>query len=372
MDTPFREQAQWLGDVAAVTVPCIYSCFGDVKLPRKFITQAAMNTRPTGLLANISNVASTDWANDIPDYSLWWVMALWRHYEYTGDISIIHECYPEMQRVMRVHLERVGADGLLGQMMGWVFIDWAHIDVKGKCAPYNALFAGACDAASLIASVKGDAWARDLYFKAAADVRAAFFSAFTDPGTGVIADAVDCGKMSERRSEQGNAAAIAFGCVDDRAAARIIDALFEKRTVNAIEAQPFFMVVVLEALRRQGRTDLAIRLIDERWGGRMLDLGRTSCTEEWYENGSWRNGDWQGFERTHSHAWSACAVEFLIKGLAGVEIIKPGCRAVRIRPYRADFPYKTVFPTPLGDIAVCWDGKRATVEAPGGIDIEGL
>ena len=370
MDTPFREQAQWLGDVAAVTVPGIYACFGDAALPGKFLRQAAMNTRPTGLIANISNVANADWQHDIPDYSLWWVIALWRHYLYTGDARYIHECYPEMQRVMRVHLERLNGDGLLDPMFGWVFIDWAAVDVNGVSAPYNALFAGACDTAGKLARVKGDTWAADAYAAAAAGIRHAFADVFIHPDTGIVVDAVDAeGRLSGTVSEHANAAAIAFDCLDADIADRIIETVFEKQSVPATEAQPFFMVVVLEALRRRARTNLALRLIDERWGKRMVDRGYTSCTEEWYENGSWRSGDWHGFERTHSHAWSACPAEFLITGLAGVRILEPGCARIALSPYPAEFSYEVVFPTPGGAVAVAWNGKKANVHAPDSIGV---
>lgn len=369
MDTPYREQAQWLGDVAAVTVPAIYACFGDTTLPGKFIRQAAMNTRPTGVLANISNVSSSDWSHDIPDYSLWWVICFWKHHLYAGDERYLHDCYPEMQRIMRAHLERIGPDGLLRQMFGWVFIDWAHVDVRGGSAAYNAIFAGACDAAAAVARVKNDRWAEATYSAAAAGVRKAFAGTFIDRETGAIIDAVDQGKPSDRRSEQSNAAAIAFGCVDDTAADRIIDVVFENRTVKTIEAQPFFMVVVLEALRKRGRIDLALKLIEDRWGKRLVDRGRTSCTEEWYENGSWRNGDWQGFQRTHSHAWSACAAEFLITGLGGIDVLEQGCSKMRVSPAKTPFPYEITYPTPRGDVRVKWDGRSFAIEVPESVQI---
>jgi hypothetical protein len=369
MDTPFREQAQWLGDVAAVTVPCIYACFGDTALPRKFLQQAAMNTRPSGLIANISNVADTGWQSDIPDYSLWWVIALWKYYLYSGDEECLHICYPEMQRIMRVHIERIGASGLLGEMFGWVFIDWAHVDNNGMSAAYNAIFAGACDAAQSIATVKQDAWAQVLYANAAKGIRAAFAETFASAENGLMVDAVSDEGSSPRYSEHANAAAIAFDCVDATTAQQIVSGAFEHPAFRLTEAQPFFMVVVLEALRKTGRRDLALQLIDARWGKRMVDRGRTSCTEEWYENGSWRSGEWKGFERTHSHAWSACPAEFLTVGLVGFEILEAGAQKIRIDPYHADFSYDVVCPTVLGDVCVHWDGQVVTVEAPDCIEV---
>jgi alpha-L-rhamnosidase len=369
MDTPYREQAQWLGDVAAVTIPAIYACFGDTALAGKFIRQSAMNTKPTGLIANISNVSSNNWEHDIPDYSLWWVMCLWNHYNYSGDPRFIHECYPEMQRIMRSHLERVGPDGLIDQLFGWVFIDWANVDTHGASAAYNAIFAGACDAAGKIAALKGDTWAETVYTAAAKGIRAAYRDKFLDVETGLLVDAVHNERRSDRFSEHGNTSAIAFDCVDEETADRIIAALFENKSVPTIEAQPFFMVVVLEALRKRNRLDIALKLIDERWGERMIDRGYTSCTEEWYQNGSWRDGSWQGFQRTHSHAWSACPAEFLITGLAGIRILEPGCSTLRVAPYESSEPYQVVFPTPKGEVHVDWNGKAAIISAPDDIEL---
>lgn len=370
MDTPFREQAQWLGDVSAVTIPGILACFGDTKLPGKFFRQAAMNSHPTGLIANISNVATVNWAGDIPDYSLWWVIALWRFYLYTGDARYVHECYPEVQRIMRVHLERQTESGILDAMFGWVFIDWAHVDVDGMSAAYNAIYAGACDAAAALATVKGDDWAVDRYAGAAARVRAAFVETFWHSEKDVVVDAVLDGRQSDRISEQSNAAAIAFGCVSAQQADSIIKAIFDEVTVDSVEAQPFFMVVVLKALLLRERRDLALGLIRERWGGRMVDRGLGSCTEEWYQNGSWRNGYWKGFERTLSHAWSGCAAEFLISGLAGLEILSAGGRRIQLNPYRASFPYELSVPLNRGVIHLNWDGSTFSVDAPDDVEVE--
>ncbi|MFW6154731.1 MAG: family 78 glycoside hydrolase catalytic domain [Planctomycetota bacterium] len=367
MDTPFREQAQWLGDVAAVTVPGLYACFGETALPGKFLRQAAINTLPTGLPANHSNIVPTG-LDSIPDYALWWVIGLWRHYQYTGDGRYLHECYPELQRVMRVHLERLNAAGLIEDMFGWMFIDWADTDRRGMVAAYNAIFAGACDAAAAVARFKGDAWAAEQYTDAAGGVRRAFQPTFLHPQGGLVVDCVADETSSAKVSEHANAAAVAFGCLDESTAGEVLRRIFIDRSARATEAQPFFMGVVLEALRRIGRRDVAVDLVAERWG-RMLARGQTSCSEEWYINGSWRHGTWLGFYRTLSHAWSACAAEFLITGLGGIAILDPGCTRLRVDPHPARFPYAVTYPTPRGDVRITWDGADADVEAPPGVDI---
>ncbi|HUU92277.1 MAG TPA: hypothetical protein VM238_13845, partial [Phycisphaerae bacterium] len=145
--------------------------------------------------------------------------------------------------------------------------------------------------------------------------------------------------------------------------------LWERRDVPCTEAQPFFTSVVLDALARIGRMDLALAIIRDRWGGRMIDRGATSTYEEWGVNGSWRSGTYRGFLRTLSHAWSAHPAAFLIRTLPGIEIVEPGCRTVRIRPHDVPLDYSVAFPTPLGPIQVTRTGDRIERSVPDGVEV---
>lgn len=369
MDTPWREQAQWLGDVAAVTVPAIYACFGDTDLAGKFYRQAAENQHPPGLISNVSNIVNHAWLGAICDYSLWWVMGLWQHYMYTGDERWVHEFYPQASRVMGLHRNYFNDRGLIEDMPYWVFIDWADTDRRGECAAYNAIFVGALEAYIKMADLKGDATSRQWAQDALQAIRNAFQDAFYDPKRQAFADARIDGELSTQTSEHANAAAIHWGLCDDDTARGIVAGIWENGMVRATEAQPFFMVVVLNALDRIGRFDLALDLLRQRWGGRMVAKGCTSVLEEWYENGSYRHGEFCGFMRTHSHAWSACPAEFLIRNLMGLEILEPGCARIRLKPRDARTGYEAVYPTPRGAIRVTWGDEGPRVETPPGIAV---
>jgi hypothetical protein len=369
MDTPWREQGQWLGDVAAVTIPAIYACFGDVLLPGKFFRQTAANQFPTGLLANVSNVVSRNWRNTLPDYSLWWIMALWNHYLYTGEERWIHRYYPEASRIIQVHMEYVNDRGLIENVPYRPFIDWAPVDRRGECAPFNAIFYGALEAFANMARLKGDIHTLDQVDEAIKRLKGHFQERFFDPERGCFADANVEGTLSERASEHANAAAIRWGLCDEETTRKVIEKVWERREIQVTEAQPFFMVVVLNALDRANRFDLALNLIRERWGERMVARGALSTYEEWYQNGSWRSGSFAGFLRSHSHAWSACPAEFLIRNLIGLEILEPGCRKIRIRPREAPFNYSVAYPTPLGEIRVTGEDGRIEIHAPKEITI---
>ncbi len=367
MDTPWREQAQWLGDVAAVTVPAIYACFGDTAITGKFYRQAAANQHQTGMISNVSNKVNHGWQGAIPDYSLWWLMGLWQHYLYTGDAGIIHDLYPNAVNVIQAHTNYLNRYGLIENMPYWVFIDWAPTDRRGECTAYNALFYGGLRALAEMAALKEDAHTRKLCRGLRRLMAKNFTRRLFDKKAGVFRDCRYEGKLSTSISEHGNAAPICFGLCNAAATKSIVEAIFARKTVPAVEAQPFFSAVVLNAFAKIGRFDLALRYIDDRWGKRMVDKGAESAYEEWYRNGSWRNGDWHGFLRTESHAWSAYPACFLVQHLIGLEILEPGGARIRLKPQPTAFDYKVRYPLPAGIITVANKAGRITVCPPEGV-----
>lgn len=370
MDTPWREQAQWLGDVSAVTAPAVRTLFADTALVEKFIDQAALTVADTGTLASISNAAINDGARpemDIPDYTLWWVIDLLRHHRFTGRDRLIDTYLPVVAQIMNGMAHHHTPHGTLASF-GWVFIDWADVDCDGESAALNAIYYAALRAAAELADLGGSVADRDRWTAAADGLRTVYPQRFWSSADEAFVDAVHPdGEPSAQRSEHTNFAAICFGLIEGEPAARLADRILADPSVT--EAQPFFTTVVVDGLRRIGRTDLALEVIRERWGGRMLDRGASSCFEEWGINGSWRSGRYAGFMRTLSHAWSAHPASFLISGLAGIEILEPGCGRLRIRPH-VEIDFTAVFPTPLGDVTVEVRDGSVTVDAPDRIRIE--
>lgn len=364
MDTPWREQGQWLGDVAAVTLGGIYACFGETRLPAKFLRQSAATQLPHGLFPNMTNFPGRT-ASPLADYSLWWVMALWRHYLYTGEVAWIHDYYPHVLRIAQAFLDQIDAHGLVANMPHRVFVDWAHVDVRGESAVLNALLYGTLDVVADMARLKGDDHVLRRAQEVRTGIRANFVPRLYDPGRRCLADANLDGVLSPSVSEHANAAAILWGLCDEPLAQEIVGTLYETGEVPHVEAQPFFTTVVLQALDRMGRTDLALCVIRDRWGARMVARGATSAYEEWTINGSRRSGQFRGFMRTVSHAWSAHPAEFLICYLIGLEILEPGCRTtVRLRPRPVPFDYEVTFPTPRGEIRVTKRGDRIEHQLP--------
>lgn len=378
MDTPFREAAQWLGDVASVTLGATYACFGDARLPREFYRQTSASQHPTSMISNVSNIPS-DWVNGaIPDYSLEWLIFLWDFYLYTGDAAVLEETYPQALRVMQTFYTYVNDNAFLEDVAWWVLIDWAHTDRRGECTALNALFYGALGALEKIAGVLSDQRVAGHCEKLRAAIKSNFQAAFFCRDRGCLADARIDGQLSEMHSEHASMAAIYFGLVDDSVARSILRRFYESPALPpgqlpyTAECEPFFCVFVLNALHRAGRRDLALKVIRDRWGRRMLDKGATSVFEEWSPEGSWRNGEFFGQMRSHSHAWSATPAEFLIRNLAGLEILEPGGKRVRVNPYQTDFSYEVCYPLQSGHVLVKWDGENLHTTPSDGIEVENL
>ncbi len=378
VDTPFREQAQYLGDVAAVTLGCIYSCFGDTKLTGKFLKQSGMNQLPTGLLTSKTNAVSFNWKDVIPDYSLWWVMAVWNHFMYTGEEEFIHEFYPTVVKIINAFIPYLDEYGLISNMPYWVFLDWANIDKRGENAVLNAIYYGGLQSAFKMAQMKNDSYMMKKCAHIMTGIKRSFHPRFFNKKLSLYQDANISGKQSDMVSEQTNASAIYFGLCDKDTAKAIIEKLYIEKNIYYTEAQPFFTAFVLKALKKSGRMDIVLEIIKERWGGRMVAKGAKSTYEEWYLNGSWRggefdnnadSGEFKGIMRTASHAWSTYPAEFLIKDLAGIEIIEPGCKKIKVRPFKTTFDYKSCYPTPHGNVSVEWNQADITIEKPDEIEI---
>ena len=370
MDTPWREKGQWLGDVSAVTLGGIYACFGDTGLPAKFLSQSAENQIGPGLITMITNrsyEAEKSFAA-LPDYSLWWIWALWNHYMYTGQEHWIHTYYPHVIKILQTFLKHTDDEGFLVNLPGWTFIDWVKLDKREQSSTMNAIFYYVLECIGKMAELKNDEYYEKTVSHLRASIKKGFMDRYYTPGLGCFADSRYEGKLSESVSEHANCMAILAGLCDAGTANGIISKLYEEKTLPYTEAQPFFASIVLKALAASGRIDLALEIIRIRWGMRMVEDGATSTYEEWSKNGSERYGEYTGFMRSLSHAWSAFPAEFLIRGLMGLVIQQPGCGKISLNPFGGDFDYKAVFPVPQGEIEVECKGGQIRYSLPDGVE----
>jgi alpha-L-rhamnosidase len=381
-DCPGREQRAWLGD-SYIHALLTYTTNTDWRLVRRHLRICADSRRGDGLLGMVAAGDASFVSTTIPDYSLHWVRALARYYEYSGDAAFVRELLPVAVEVLDAFERYRAPDDLIRRMPGWMFIDWAMVEKSDATAAIDALYAAALDDFAMLARATGEsARATEADSRAAATRRA--FELYWDEQRGVYVDAADANGARRRVSQQTNAAAIIGGCVAIARLPRILDYILdESRLVitptisdnlmayvrqqmdpaehmafdaerNVVAAQPFFSHFLHEALVRAGRRDLIAARCMKWWP--QIERGDSAFEEYW---------DARAGTGSRCHAWSATPTFDLTAHVLGVRPMSAGFATIRIAPHFGRLKHlEGRIPTPRGTIEVTLDrntGGRITL-----------
>jgi len=375
-DCPSREQRQWVGD-AYVEMLVDFAAFGDPRLAAKLLRQVAQSQRADGMTQMATPGDAPRWGIFITDYCFSWIMTLGEYARYSGDTSLAKELFPAVARALAWFEPYLDQDGLLNDVPGWIFIDWAEVDRRGQCTALNALYYASLQHAAVLARLAG-APALALHYRAIARaVRDALNARLWDEARGVYVDACVEGVQSRRVSQQANAACIALGLAPrprwPRMLAYVLDESRLKATStelggpdtasfdeehDVVLAQPFFMHFMHRALAAAGRHHDLLDNLRRRWGA-MLEAGSSTFWEHWHG------------EESQCHAWSSTPTFDLSTEVLGVRPLAPGFASFAVEPHPAGLDWaRGVFPSPAGDITVAWEhgegSFRLEVEVPSG------
>jgi hypothetical protein len=377
-DCPSREQRQWVGD-AYVEMLVDFAAFGDPRLAAKLLRQVAQSQRADGMTQMATpGDAAARWGLFITDYCLSWVMALGEYARYSGDTPLAQELFPAVARALAWFEPHLDRHGLLNDVPGWIFIDWAEVDRRGQCTALNALYYAALQHAAVLARLAGAPALARHYRATGRDVRDALNSRLWDEGRGVYVDACVEGVRSRRVSQQSNAACIALGVAPCARWPRILAYILDESRLKAtstgfgdsgtaarfdeerdvVLAQPFFMHHLHRALAAAGRHRDLLDNLRRRWGA-MLEAGSSTFWEHWHG------------EASQCHAWSATPTFDLSTEVLGVRPLAPGFARFAVEPHPAGLDWaRGAFPSPAGDITVAWEHSKGSfrleVEVPSG------
>jgi hypothetical protein len=374
IDCPGREQRAWLGD-SYIHALLTYTTNTDWRLVRRHLRICAHSRRGDGLLAMAAACDFSISSTTIPDYSLHWIRALARYFEYSGDAATVRELMPTASGVLSAFERYRAPDGLIRGMPGWIFVDWAMTERSEVTGALDALYAAALDDfASLADIVMADS-------RGAADARARAertrraFELLWDEAAGVYVDAADRNGPRRRASQQTNAIAIVAGCAPRERWPRMLDyVLDESRVVvtptisdnmaayrkqrmdpadhmkfdvehDVVAAQPFFSHIVHDAIVRAGRRDLIPARCMKWWP--QIERGDTAFEEYW---------DARTGTGSRCHAWSATPTYDLTTWVLGVRPAAPGYSRAEIAPQFCSLRHlEGRVPTPHGLIEVKLD-----------------
>lgn len=389
-DCPSREQRQWLGDVTVENLAAS-AAFGVSAAPltAKYLVQVAESQRPDGLTQMFAPGDHGHNARLIPDWSLQWILCAADHWELTGDLAVIEEIWPSIQKALSWFDRASRRYGLLADMPYWHFMDWAGLGRDGQALAANAQLAGAWQAAAKLGAALGSSRTAQAYEARAAEIIARLDAAHWDQRRGVWVDMVDpeTGGQDLRTSQHGVAALALWGDVDAERIGRAFDWATNPARVTATPAPPvvpfgtpldeengvvmantFYSHFVGEALARHGRRDIALANIRNRFGP-MIEAGSTTL---WEATTPWAS---------LCHGFSASPTWFLSRHVLGVAPAAPGFARIVVRPDLIDLEHaEGVVPAGARDVRVelrrtaegfdaliSGAGDDCLVEAPAGL-----
>lgn len=375
IDCPSREQRQWTGDANIQSLLNYVTC-GDTRLVRKMLLQSAQTQGSDGMImmASTSDLAA-EARTIIPDYCLHWILSIGNYLLYTGDESPLLELFPSVAKAIEWFVPYLDRHGLLADVPGWLFIDWSDkLDRGGEVLALNALFVGALRAAARVADILSAPRYARRWGDLASSVAESAAERLWDSSRGLYADARGEDGLSRVASQQGNAAAIAFGIAPrDRWESMLSAILDPKRLVltrtwkwdidrpfdtdtDIVLAQPFFSHYLHAALAAADKKAEMVSNIASRWSSMLEDGGSTF----------WES--WQLTEMTsRCHAFSATPTFDLSTYVLGVKPIADGYSRFRVSPYFVGLDWaRGEVPAVAGSISVSWERKLGAIE----MDIE--
>lgn len=367
MDTPYWERLQYGGDTR-IQALISYAVAGDDRLAREAI-QAFNDSRiPDGLT---QSRYPSSLVQMIPTFSLLWIGMVHDFWLYRGDPDFVRAQLAGTQAVLGWYLERQRADGLMGKLPWWPFVDWGKDfesgippeDDDGGSAIITLQFVEALRNAAEIEAELGDARMASNYRYAAARASEAVWKLCWNDQYGLIADT-----PSQRHySQHANILAVLLDVVPKErqkdVLAKILsttDAGFPVRaTVPAMTAATYyFRFYLARSLVRAGMGDQYLQLL--RPWREMLTLGLTTWAESPEPT------------RSDSHAWSAHPNFDLLTIVAGIRPRTAGFDTVTIEPHLGALKkVEAALPVPKGMVEVKYrrvsNGVEAQITLPAGM-----
>lgn len=355
IDCPWRERAQWWGD-ARVESRVAYYAFDDTKLLAQGLKQLASSQKRDGSICGMYPAGSEKM---LPDFSLYWIFSILDYYAFSDDTGLLRELYPNLKRLLKWFSSFEDGDGLLLDVPGWVFIDWADIDKRGNITALNCLYYQALRVSYVIASIIEKEQDAEEYNEAAKRLRMSINKFLYSPARGLYADCRVDNKLIETFSRQTNILAALFDIPDHYKKSTIYRQLLNG---SLPELQtPFFASHLLEALYAGEKHEEALSIIRKKWGG-MLKAGATTFWEQFNQEGSL------------CHGWSACPTRDLVAEYVGIKPVL-GSHRFSIAPHVANLRWaRGSIATKTGPLQVEWRINRKSlsikVDVPEGLKVD--
>lgn len=356
-DSPYYEQMLYVGDTR-LNALSNYLCYRDDRLSRYAIDllRWSRNGSPEGMVAERYPSA---WRQDSGTYSMMYAWMVRDFLYWRDDLDFVRTQLPALRQLMESFLPFCNADGLMGRLPGWPFVDWAAGWISG-CGPgmregdssiVNLHWILTLQAAAQIEDAVGESVLADRHRRRAELTWQAVCDRYACDTLGGFRDTKD----PTPTSEHAQALALLTGLASPEMDQRLLETLESGRLDN--HCTIYFRFYLLEALARHGRAELFHKRLDE-----------------------WRLFPGKGFltvpeqpepTRSDCHAWSSHPLFHSYASIAGIRSTAPGFRKLRIDPLPGPFQeFEAKCLHPRGIIQVRYNRGQLDVTLPDGVEWE--
>lgn len=361
LDSPSREQQQWMGDARCQARFNAYLS-GDMRMLRKILYQFAQSQDYEGMTCARYPDQNINWA-PIPDFCLQWISAFEDYYDFTGDLKPAYDLYDHMIRAVRWFTAFVREDHLVWDIPYWQYYDTGAnalgqrsdymVGEEGcACAVDNLMLLEAVAVMLRFAELLEDEEAIGFYGDYHQNLAEACKKAFWSEKKGCMIDCIRPTHPSESVSELVNALALLhlFAPHSPEAEA-ILKNVFGKAANDLIVRADFYSSsTIVRALEKHEERECAIRL--------MLDLYAEALSDQADATSTWETRKLFRYDNRGNVTWqySACHAWGAIGLLLGAEVLG-GVRYESGVPVLDDvptiIPFQAEFCMPNGWTLIC-------------------
>lgn len=325
LDSPSREQQQWMGD-GRFQAQMNYYITGDSSIHEKLLLQMSESQDREGMTTSRYPDGNHN-LPPIPSFCLQWICSFGDYYKFTGKTEIIKDLWNSIILGIRWFSGYENEDGLLENLPYWQYYDMSK-DENGNNADFyrggiitlpNLMYAEAMETVVFLAKLTDDTEAERFFANKLRKLKKNIYTKLWNKEKGAYSDCMVDGVLSECVSESANAMAIIMlHKKTDKRAIEIIKNVFDKETRHEIiyRVSPYFMAPYYKALHKVERDDIALSETYARYA-EMLEIGATSTWEHWDLFTKRPEG-----VTIHSacHAWASAPILFVAESIAGLDI----------------------------------------------------
>lgn len=357
LDTPWREQAQWWGD-ARVQAQNTFHMAGDARLVARGIRQIAHQEVPNGLTYGHAPTIAHNCI--LPDFSLIWALTIWDYYWQTGDLALLGEQWPRIERLLGYFTgEGRGTSGLLRyDPRYWLFLDWSTIfNRDGTPTVYSLWYVLTLEKLAAMAGAAGMAREQRRLRRLYAGQKRLVLEKLWDRREGLFRDGLLPGGMPVgEHSIHTQTLAMMCGLRPEAhkiMVARRLLPYLEGRKVPGAQPSSYWVTYVYGVMRGLGYGREVAAHIRRQWAP-MIPYG-----------GTWETFDARIGHSSTSHAWAAHPIYHLVGTLGGVVQTGAAWRRIAFAPV-LDLPetnrVAVAVPTPQGMIRAAWQRSKKGVD----------